>query len=202
MLQEASFDEMAALQAQNGGQQSKLIVRFYYDGLQNSEKTEAAGRPIFDEVEFIEIRIPGEKNEIRARPVRYRDRLEFAAAYAAFKNGQAAPASGTPLDKLPFLTKAQVLEFQAVGLKTAENLRDMSDANAQRFMGINTVRKRVADFLAAADGNAPLEQMRSELEKRDAEIEVLRQQVAGIAGRVDAVPPKRRGRPPKVRAAE
>jgi len=202
MLQTADSDVMAALAAQNGGQQSKLIVTFFLDGLQNVEKSEAAGRPIFDEVEWVEIRIPGDKDEIRRRPVRYRDRLEFAAAYAAFKNQNEQPVSGTPIDELPFLTKAQKLEFKAVGLKTAENLRDMSDANAARFMGINSVRQRVKDFLDAAAGNAPLEKMRSELEKRDTEIEFLRQQVAGIAGRMDAAPPKRRGRPPKVQAAE
>ena len=47
------------------GNDSKLWIRFFVDAEQDLEESEQAGRPIFSEKEFIEIRIPGDKDEIR-----------------------------------------------------------------------------------------------------------------------------------------
>jgi len=158
----------------NSQGESKLWVRFYVDAEQDMEATTAQGRPIFKETEFIEIRIPGNKDEIRNRPVRYSDTQEYPRQYAAFKAGLEQPVIGTPLSSIPFITKAQAAELAAVGVKTAEQLRDMSDGNAQKFLGAQALKQRVAAFLAAAEGAAPALKMQAELEKRDGEIEVLK----------------------------
>jgi len=131
-------------------------------------------RAIFVEKEYITIRIPGDKDNDIVREVRETDKRTWPTQYAAFKAGLEQPVTGTPLDQLPFLTKAWRLEFNAVGIKTAEQLLQMSDASAQKFMGINGVKKRVKDFLDAAAGAAPAIALRAELEKRANEIEVLR----------------------------
>ena len=156
---------------------SKLWIRFFMDAEQSIEESEKAGRPIYSEKEFIEIRIPGDKDEIRVRPVRYSDTQMYPRQYAAFKQGLEQPVTGTPLDKLPFITKAQAAEMAGVGIKTAEQLRDMSDANAQKYMGASQLRAKVKAFLDAAEGAAPALKMQAELEKRDGEIELLKQMV-------------------------
>lgn len=175
-----------------------LIVEFYMDAVRDDRKSDGwveehfdygtqqlkqirhqgAGRDIYKDAEFIEIRIPMNLKEVRRRQVRESDKRRWPVQYAAFKAGLASPLIGTPVDKLPFLTKAQVLEFQAMGLRTAENVRDISDSDGQKLMGFQQLRRRVADFLAAAEGNAPLASMRSELESRDAEIAELKKQMA------------------------
>lgn len=175
-----------------------LIVEFYMDAIRDSNASDGwveehfdyatqqmkqtrhqgAGRDIFRDAEFIEIRIPMNLKEVRRRQVRESDKKRWPVQYAAFKQGLAAPLMGTPIDKLPFLTKAQVLEFQAMGLRTAENVRDISDSDGQKLMGFQQLRRRVADFLAAAEGNAPLASIRSELETAQAEIVALRAQMA------------------------
>jgi len=147
---------------------SRLIVHFYMEAEQNEEKSNEQGRPVYEDKEYIRIMVPGDATNIIARPIRPIDKQQFAQQYAAFKEGRDAPQSGTPLDKLPFLTKGQVLEFAAVNIHTAEQVRDMSDQLGQKFMGIHSVKKRITDFLLAAEGNAPVTKMRAELEKRDA----------------------------------
>ena len=101
------------------GNDSKLWIRFFVDAEQDLEGSETSGRPIFNEKEFIEIRIPGDKDEIRVRPVRFADTQQYPRQYAAFKAGLEQPVTGTPLDKLPFITKAQAAEMAGVGIKTS-----------------------------------------------------------------------------------
>lgn len=182
---------------------SKLIVEFYEDAVLDEPATRGwweekynpdtqemkrkfhpgEGREVWKPADFIEIRIPMNLKEIRRRQVRESDKRQFPRQWAAYKETKTNPSFGTPLEKLPFLTKAQVLEFKALGLKTAENVRDISDADGQKYMGFQQLRRRVTDFLAAAEGNAPIAAIRSELESRDAEITALKAQVAELGNR-------------------
>ena len=189
------------MNAQNANQSNGLIAQFYTEAVLDERATKGwteetfdigtgqhktvrhpgAGRPIYKDQVWIEIRIPGNVSEVRCREVRPSDKLRFPREYEAFLKGQSEPMIGTPLEKLPFLGKSQVAEFKAAGLRTAENVRDISDGDSQKFMGLGTMRKRIIDFLEAAEGHAPMASMRSELETRDGEIAALRDQVAKLA---------------------
>ena len=174
MLQRSADD--VALDAPGMGQmQSRgLYAEFHMEAVQDTDASNKAARAIFKDREFITIRIPGDKENDVIREVRESDKQMWPTQYQAFKAGLDQPVTGTPLDQLPFLTKSQRLEFAAVGVRTAEQLSEMNDAVAQKFMGIHGIRKRVKDFLDAAAGAAPAIALRAELEKRDNEIDVLR----------------------------
>src|SRR5574338_31676 len=85
--------------------------RFFMDAIQNMAKSQAEGRPIFDEKEMVEIHIPGDKlyshvtqvhevwRHIGGQPVTYAQR--WPNEYAAFKRGEERAASGTPLEHWP-----------------------------------------------------------------------------------------------------
>lgn len=172
---------------------SRLGVRFYYAPLYNEKRSKGymeervdldtgevkkfwhkgEGREIWEDKEFIEIRIPGNVSEIRCREVRESDKLKWPREYEAFKKGQEAPIRGTPTDKLPFLTLSQVQELKAFGVKTAEDLLAISDSDAQKFMGINALKQKAKDFLAALEGHAPLEQARAEIAALRAQIDAV-----------------------------
>lgn len=183
MADQAAMDAYNAQtqQAQGHG----VYVQFSLEAEHDIEESAKQGRPIYKEVEYIKIQIPGDKDNVPFRPVRATDKMTYSREYAAFKNGQATPVIGTPLEVLPFLSKAQVAEFAAVGVKTAEHIRDMSDTNAQRFMGIQSLKKMVGDFLEAAAGAAPAAALRIELEKRDATIGGLQTQLKDLADKFE-----------------
>jgi hypothetical protein len=149
-----------------------LFVNFYTKAVEDAEASAKEGRPVHREAEFVTIIVPGDRDTTE-REVRPSDRDQFAQQYNAFKNKQEQPVSGTLLSSLPFLTKAQVADLNAGNVRTAEQLANMSDVLAQKFMGMNNLRKRTQDFLDAAAGNAPLERLNAELEKRDSTIAVL-----------------------------
>lgn len=155
-----------------------------------------AGRPVYDPEIWVRIRAPGNKDEIRERCMRSSDKIRFPKAWARYQN-QPQPESGTPLDDLPFLTLVHKAEFKGLGLKTAEDIINISDSDGQKIMGFQQLRRKVADFVEAAKGAAPAIQLRNALEEKEQELAELRMQMAELAAHVGAPPPKRRGRPPK-----
>lgn len=164
---------------------SKVYVEFRLHPKHNPEKSLAEGRAIFDEVPYIRIVVPGDRDEVH-RPVTRRDMEAYPAQWAAFQAQTSQEAvSGTPLDKAPFLTPAQVLELHALHCRTVEQLAAMPDAVAQKFMAINELKRRAGDFLAAAAGTAPVEQLRAELAKKDNDLEVLKRQVEQLSKRLN-----------------
>jgi hypothetical protein len=148
-------------------------------------KVKGAGRPIFDEVEYIEIVIPGDKSTVVHRAVQDKDRKQFAQQYAAWKAGNQEAASGTPIKMVPWLNTAQVRELEYFGCKTLEQLADLSDANYKNIGAVLELRQKARDAIAQAGKGAPIAAMREELKKRDAQIEALQAQVSQLVAMKD-----------------
>jgi len=164
----------------------RLIVEFSMEPIKDEEKTAAEGRPIFVEQEWIKIRVPGDKDNNVSREIRPGDKERFPQHWAAFQNKTKVVLEGTLLEAIPFLTKSQVLEFTSIGIRTAEQLVGMADANTQKIMGYQSLKAKINTFLEAAKGAAPALKLQAELEKRDAEIAMLKQMVETLGERVDS----------------
>lgn len=220
---------MQRLKALAEQQESQAIdVRFVIDTVKNDKKSLEAGRPIFDEVEICEVRIPGDK-DVRRNIVSDRERERYPKQYLAFKAGADQDSvSGTPLTELTWLSAANREEAKYFGVKTVEQLAEMSDASLQRLgPGWVTQRQKARDYLLKAKDNALLNRLREELAERDSRInaleDMLNKQAAElrkgvvvqgspdapavdvaalvaeqVAKAMAAAQPKRRGRPPKV----
>jgi hypothetical protein len=160
------------MQAMVGGgfgdtqKQGLPTVRFRMHPVENPEKSwgrkdsggniiePGEGRPIYDEVEFIRIQMPGDKNDIIDRPVTEFDKQRFAREYQGWKAGAKQADSGTPLESWPSITRGQVEELAYFGVKTVEQLAGMADAHAHKFMAFNSLRQKARDFIEAAKGNS------------------------------------------------
>jgi hypothetical protein len=172
-MEQADFamtDMAMASMGQKSESQERILVRFFMHPHPDAEASAAEGRPIFKEREYIQIMVPGDKNNIPTRPVWEADKARFPQAYAAFKNGTTEKIVGTPLTAVGWLSKAQIEELAYFHVRSLEQLADIADSNAQKFMGINAMRQRARDFIAAAKESAPLLALRTEVEKKDNEI--------------------------------
>jgi hypothetical protein len=161
--------------------------------------TIAAARPIFKTYEFCEIRIPGDKTNVRQGRVdkMHPDpRIRFAEAYARFKRGEAIQVQGTLLREWAMIPRAEAKTLEAAGIYTVEQLANLTDPNAARFMGSMALRQMARDYLATADKMAPLTQARAENEKMRVELQALREMVEALGGK--APPPSEP--PPLVKA--
>lgn len=178
-------------------------------------KHPGVGRAVYKDVDYITIRVPGELDVID-RPVWNEpgnpkcDVARFGDMYKRWKESNAAPEVGTPLQHLtlmapPLVSPAQVAEFRHFGIRTAEQLISVPDVLAGRFMGYPQLKAKVEAYLEQVKEDAPLETVRLELAKRDEETETLREQLRQqgeliqklMAGRSEEPAPPRRGRPPK-----
>jgi len=169
------FDESR----QNQGDE-KLAVLFYKRAIKNESKTIEAGRPIYDELDYIKILTPGSRDTFETE-VTEEYRRRFPAHWAKFKANQEQSVSGTPLDQVPWLTLGQVAELRAVNVNSVEALVGMPDNLAQKFMGAHELKRRAQAFLDAAKDAAPLLKMQEELHKRDEQIAELRSMVEAQA---------------------
>lgn len=188
------WDDAAARAVADGNQvkeDSKLRVSFYMGSILNREKSDAANRPIYDNMEKIKIVTPADTLNVIDREVRPGDIQRFPAHYERFKKGLAEHVqSGTPLAHWTRITEGQRKELEAANVFTVEDLAGMSDGLAMRFMGNHSLRQAARDFIEAAKGNAPLTQMRAELESRDAENATLKAQMAEMMKALQALQAK------------
>lgn len=167
----------------------KLFVVFYRDAVQNHSKTLEAGRPMFDDVDMIRIHTPGSRDTVvSVADWGYQQR--FSRQWEQYKRGVDQTTTGTPLDVVPWLTKAQVAELAAVNIKSVEQLAGMPDNVAQKFMNHHELKRQATNFLDAAKGAAPMLQMQEQLRSRDEEIELLKKGMAALEAKINKVPAK------------
>jgi hypothetical protein len=165
----------------------KLYVKFSYHPLQNEAKSLEEGRPIFEDKEFITIMIPGDKDNVIMREARPHDKQRFRRHYEAFKARNAQIMVGTPLDKWAYLTAGQVEELKFFNIFTVEQLVDLADVHAQKFMNINNLKRQAKAYLEAAKSEAPIAQLQAQLDERDARIASLEEALKDQMARIQAL---------------
>lgn len=145
----------------------RLRVNFGYFPQINQAKSAAEGRPIYDEIVYVTIMVPGERDVVH-RPAWEKDYGRFPMQYQAFLNKKDQDASsGTPLKSVTWLSAAQQKELEFFNCYTLEQLANLADSSASKFMGIQALKTRAKDFIAAAKEAAPLLLIRAEIEKKD-----------------------------------
>lgn len=155
-----------------------VYVKFYTKPVQNEAKSAAEGRPMFDEKEYVEIRTPGNQNNVIQRPVTDMDRQRFRAAYRRFKEGHEEQLVGTPLTEAPWLTRAQVEELSHLRVRTIEHLADLDDGVCSRYAGMYGLKQKAQAYIARAKDNAPFQQMQKDNEELRNTLETMKQTIA------------------------
>ena len=178
--------------------EDRVFAQFYKHAGQNSHKTLEEGRPIYDDLDYVVIRIPGDKDNIVRRPGRGTDMKRFPKQWAAYQAGNEQAQDGTPLEQWPLLTRSQVEELKYFGVHTIEALATMPDSNSQNFMGMNKLKQQAKDHVEAAKSNAPILALREENEAQAAQLveqanqmKEMQSQIAGLMTKK----PTRRGKP-------
>lgn len=158
-------------------------IRFFKKPYRNTVKTAEAGTPVFDTVDYYEIRVLGEPDTHsgpwhRASP---EVQTQWAAAYQAWTKDNATEGIiGTPLEQVPWLEAGEVETMRYAGIRTLENLANVADGSITRIPGGIALRKKAQDMLAAAKESAPMQRMSDENASLRQEIASLRDQLREI----------------------
>jgi hypothetical protein len=196
MLQEdiSGMTDMAMNQSRFHGDNT-LLVKFFMNPRINNQKTAKAGRPIYEEVPYIQIMQPGNKDSIVIRPATKMDKNRFIEHFRKFELREDQEAvEGTLLDEWAGITRSQCEELKYLNVRTVEQLAGMTDSNAQGVMGIAYLKQKANKYLEDTAGDATAEALADMQSKYDA-------LVAQMAATPEVKPKRKRRTPAEMEAA-
>lgn len=129
---------------------------FFMDAIQNTAKSEQAGRPIFEDKEMCRVVTPGDKHISWVFEVeRHKDEVmaRWPKEYEAFKRNEQVAQTGTPLEMWPnpSLTKARVAELKGLHIHSVEDLSIVTDSNLPKLgMKGRELREQARTYLERA----------------------------------------------------
>ena len=160
-------------------------ARFYMFPQKNEAKSASAGRPIFEDTEFVEIFASGNSTNIVRRPARHMDKERFRRQYEAFKAGTEDQLQGTPLHEVPWITRSQVEELAYLRIRTLEQLANVSDAACGKHVGLYDLKSKAQKALALAEGAAPMTELAKENEELKKRLNSQDDQMANMREQMD-----------------
>lgn len=164
-----------------------VFVTFYTDAVELKYESERQKRPIFKDVPFIRKMVPGDANNIVERAAKEQDMQQYPRQWAEYEAmNKSGEVIGTPLEKWPNDTRAQIKELKYVECHTVEQLAQMSDGNLMKMgAGFRPLRESALQWLDSLN-----------VAKVDEEKESLKKQVAELSATVAEIK-RTPGRPKK-----
>lgn len=158
-----------------------LIVKFVVEAIRNNFQSEESQRPVYEDIEYIEIMTAGNQLNIIKRPATNVDKSRFPRHYAAFKRGIEGmmQQGGTPLSQWTILGPSAVRMLNAKNFFTVDQVAGSSDLQLQAVgmdagMEPQAFREKAKNFLKVAQDTALVDRQAQELAKLRAEMEELR----------------------------
>ena len=164
---EAEFDYTLFQEQQKADR--GIRVKFTIKSVPDKKQTEEFKRPIFRDIEMVEMLIPGRRHPT----IRRLDdalRRRFKSQYDAWKEDNNAEVDfGTPLIEYPKISRSLVEELAHFKVKTVEQLALMPDTQASQFQNGLTIKREAEKWLEEADKERPIAELRAQVEQLEAE---------------------------------
>lgn len=169
-----------AIESDISNADTRLAVKFEKREVQDMVKTLEENRPIFKEVIFIKIAVPGDALTEIDRPMYEQDKNRFPLQWASFLNrqGEEQNYSGTSLKEWPLITKSQAEELRGLKFHTVESIAMATDQAIQKIgmlagMSPYSFREKAQSFIKMAKEGA-------DVSAREAELNALKEENAKI----------------------
>jgi len=159
-----------------------IIPQFKIVAVVDKKKSDEAGRPIYRDVEWVDIYIAGDKTTCHSTKVTDEHKHRWPQVYDAFKRGQEMATTGTPIEEWPILTVSQVAELKAINIFSVEDLASLSDTGLQKVgMGARALQAKAKAFIDSAKNGAETQKLASEMAKQAEEIAYLKSEIERIS---------------------
>lgn len=174
-------------QGGQGQNPETCFAEFFLHPIRMGAKSDAAGREIFEDREYVRIIIPGDSKTVVEREVRDEDRRRFSRQYEAFKATGVTPTEGTPLAQWPSMSPARIRELNAMNIFTVEHVAGLSDAIQQKVgIGARELVVKAQAFLKSAASSSIDQQMATELMQAKVDVQRLTKMTTLLATRLEA----------------
>lgn len=158
----------------------KLLVRFYLTEQLNEARSNEAGISKYDDIEMIEIIIPGCRDNC-IRKASDQDKQRFPRQYESFLNTNAERTEGTPLSHFPFIAPSERKELEYFNIYTGEGLVNLSDGYLDKIpLDLRPMIQKVKAFMEMAQDRAVVVKHAAENEALRNEINCLKNQIQEI----------------------
>lgn len=107
-----------------------ILPRFFvqpYEKKVRDAKGEETGETAWEDREFIEINMKGNRLSKWVGVVTDEHRGRFKNAYGAFRSGRELAKTGTPLEEWAALGASQCMQWKAIGLRSVEDIAGLGD---------------------------------------------------------------------------
>lgn len=187
-----------SIESDRMGADGRLAIKFYKYSDEDKAATIAEGRPIFREVDYIKIVVPGDSLSEIDRPVYESDKTRFPIQWANYLNRQNDDGKyeGTPLKEWNLISRSQAESLRAMRFYTVEQVAMASDQQIQSIgmaagMSPYAFRDKAKAFIDSAKTEADftkraeeIEQLRLENERIQAEA---KEEMAKLRAQLDSV---------------
>ena len=183
-----------------GAQQADatMLVRFYKKPLKDDGASQREGRPIFKDVDYIEIRAPGAKDWYGDVYRPYKHGQRFGHHYDRWKQTEEQPeVAGTPLKEWGGVQASQIKELEYFNIHTVEQLAAMADTEAGKFMNGQSLKRAASEYIENNRGAAHVAEVKAELAEKDAQMLAMQEQMAAMQAQMEELQKPKRGRPRK-----
>jgi hypothetical protein len=157
-----------------------LGVEFFVKAVENPRRSQEEGRAIYQDVEYVRITLPGDKNNEVVTPAHsmhyvphmkrqmtYAER--FRASYEAFKEERTDFVHGTPLSAVTIVSASEREELAQQKIRTVEQLAGLQDrAIAKLGPGWREKVERAQAFLRASEGTAEVDELKARIAQLEA----------------------------------
>ena len=170
------------------GNDAQLHVMFFMKSVPNALKSQAAGARFHEDVPYIRIQHPGERDQVIERPVKEDDKRRFAARWRAFEEGREQITDGIPIDMLYPSHPAIADNLRSYGVHTIEQAAKMSSHAMDSIgMGAQEIQNRAKDYLEAASAGANFHKFKAEREGLELEVQRLKHELATLSAQFASV---------------
>jgi hypothetical protein len=165
---------------------ASLHVVFYSKPVQNDFETKTQGRPIFSDMDWVKIIVPGDKNNIIDTYAREDHKSRFPIQWARYQNQkQGTSETGTPLTAWPLISAAKAEELRALNFKTVESIAHASDGQLQSLgmvagMAPHEFRARAQRYLQAAKEESFSNEQAEKAKKLEEENQAMRAEMSEL----------------------
>ena len=175
-----------ALESDVQGADGRLAIKFYKHLQEDVVQTLAEGRPMFKEIDYIKIVVPGDSLSEIDRPVDDNDKNRFPIQWAKYLNriNEEGHYEGTPIAEWNLVSRSQAEQLRALKFHTVESIAQAGDNHIQNIgmiagMSPYAFRDKAKLFLESAKTAA-------DFGKREEEIDQLRAENAKLVAETDA----------------
>lgn len=157
-----------------------LYVRFFLHPELEELRSSQEGRPIYRDVEMVEIIGAGSRDKLHRKATDI-DKRRFKRQYESFKSANSEVIVGTPLGQFPFISASERKELEYFNIFTGEQLVSMPDGHIDK-VGVNgrDLIKKVKAFMQMAKDTSVVSRMTEENESLKREMKLIKEQMDRI----------------------